>query len=157
MGRDIEIALSAHFVGEVVRDSALVDAFLVAGIAVADGDGVVLFGLTVDGEAIGRARFVHAGVAFADRLLDVVLARPAPADRLVNGLSDLGHAVLGHQREDRRLDRSEPRMELHQLGARAGVVDGVGFAETPASPGRRRRTARSRAGRTAPCARGRSS
>ena len=47
------------------------NAFLLLGVAVADGHGCVACSIAVDGEAEGTPRFVHAGVAFADALFDV--------------------------------------------------------------------------------------
>ena len=49
------------------------DPLLGAGVAVADGDGLVLERVAVDGEAEGAAGLIHAGVALADRLLGVGL------------------------------------------------------------------------------------
>ena len=86
-------------------------------------------GVTVDGEAVGSTRLVHAGVSLADRLLDVHVDRVLPADFLVELFRDFGHAVLRDQREDRGLDRRHPRVELHVHLRRSAFVGRVGLAQ----------------------------
>lgn len=99
------------------------DAILRAGVAVADGDGLVGEGVGVDGEAEWATGFVHAGVAFADGLLGIGFdeAEVSEAGAEVAGefVGDLGHAVLIDEREDSGLDRGEARVEAHELFAGA--------------------------------------
>src|SRR5689334_16822666 len=58
--------------GEILPDLIDGHALLRHLIALADGDGLVLHGVAVDGDAERRADFVHAGVSLADVLLGVV-------------------------------------------------------------------------------------
>src|SRR5580765_6796490 len=75
--------------------------FLLAIIPMADGDGVILHRLTVDSDAIGRAGFVHAAVAAADRALVVVEDVVILLQGSVECVGLLRHAFLIHQRQDR--------------------------------------------------------
>src|SRR5690349_16265594 len=61
---------------------------------------LVLHRLAIDGDAVGRARFVLPAVAAADGSLFVVEDVPAFLELAVDLLSDFGHAVLLHQREN---------------------------------------------------------
>src|SRR3954454_7430978 len=76
------------------------DPLLAQRVAVAQGDGVVLERLVVDGHAVGRADLVLAAVALADRPALVVLALQAGAlERRVDLARALGVALLAQERE----------------------------------------------------------
>ncbi len=127
--QQISWAQSSYFIGQIGFYLTQIHAFLLERIAVADGDGLVLEGLGVDGEAEGGAGFVHAGVAFADVLFVVDLDVPGFAEVEVELLGDLGHAVFIATGEDGGFDGGHAGVELHDdAGGAAGVV-GVGFAE----------------------------
>ena len=74
-------------------------------------------------------------------LLDEADACEAAGQFLVQRVCDLGHAALVHQRKDRRLDRRQPRVQLHDLGAGATLVNRVRLAQhrehAAIKPGRR--------------------
>ncbi len=83
-------------------------------VALAQRHRPVLEALVVDGQAERRADLVLAAVALADRAAVVVLdhahARTA-AQRAVDLARELGLAVLAHERQDRRLDRRQARVQ----------------------------------------------
>jgi hypothetical protein len=72
----------------------------------------------VDGEAERGADLVHAGVAFADGLLGVVVGGVFAAELHVEFERDFGQAVFVDEWEDARLDRRELRLELHHATGR---------------------------------------
>ena len=71
------------------------DADLLHGVAVADGDGAVVKGVEVDGDAEGRADLVLAAVAAADAL-GVVILHEAVDD---TGLADEVVHLVGRGRQ----------------------------------------------------------
>ena len=86
--------------------------------------------LAVDGDAERRPRLVLAAIAAADRPLLVEEDVEVPLQVAVDRLGHLGHAVLLDQREDGRLDRGEPGVELQDgAGLAADLVLGVRLAE----------------------------
>ena len=69
------------------------DALLGHGVAVADGYGVVVEGVEVDGDAVGGADLVLAAIAAADALGVVELGAEAAADQVIDaagGRSETG-------------------------------------------------------------------
>src|SRR3954451_7605343 len=64
---------------QLVAEALDRDADLLEGVAVAEGDGVVVHRLVVDGDAPGGADLVLAAVALADRAALVELGRKAVA------------------------------------------------------------------------------
>src|SRR6478752_899513 len=73
------------------------DSGLLQGVAVAEGDGVVLHRLVVDGDAPGGADLVLAAVALADRAALVELGGKALAQVLEDRAGLLGHPLLRDQ------------------------------------------------------------
>ena len=70
------------------------DALLGLRIAVTHSDGLVIRRIAIDGEAEGAPRLVHAGVAFADALLDVhdhIPSLPQLGEQL---RCNLGHPIF---------------------------------------------------------------
>jgi len=68
-----------ELVGQKLHHARFVDPLLLARIPIAHRHRAVFFGLAVDGEAIRRAGIAYARVTLSDRLLRVVLRRPALA------------------------------------------------------------------------------
>src|SRR3954453_18971801 len=100
-------------------------------VAVAEGDGVVLERLVVDGDAVRRADLVLAAVALADRAALVVLALEAGAlERRVDLPRALRVALLAQQREHGPLARAGAGGELEpRARVAADVVLVVGVAQ----------------------------
>ena len=105
---------SADFFLEEGFDLFDVDAFLRAGVAVADGYGVVFEGVAVDGETEGGAGFIHACVAFTDVLFDIHLDGEFGSELAVEFFRDFGHAIFLDEWEDRCLDRCKSGVEAHE-------------------------------------------
>src|SRR5947207_10233573 len=80
-------------------------------ISLAQRDGSVLHRLSVDGQAIGSADFILPPIPAADRARLVVEHGEARAQFFRQLFSELGHAVLLHEREYTRLDRRERWMQ----------------------------------------------
>src|SRR5690606_22288013 len=82
------------------------------GVTVPDGHGIVLQRLAIDRDREGRTGLVLPAVAPPDRAAVVVGRRdPGLTEPTVDTLGDLRHPVLPDQRQDRRLDRREFRIE----------------------------------------------
>lgn len=88
---------------------------MLGGVAVADGDGIVLEGIEVDGDAEGGADFVHAAVAAADGAGSVPEDIPAAFEFLVKivGFFD-DFWVVFYEREDGGFDGGEAGMEFEE-------------------------------------------
>ena len=108
------------------------DAPLLCGVAVAQRHRAVpLERFEVDGDAEGRTRLVHAPVAPADGAGGVVLDVVAALQLLVE-LVGLGHELrlVLDERQHRRLDRREARVQLEQRARLAAdLVLAVGRSE----------------------------
>src|SRR5689334_11188278 len=115
---------------QLVAQSLDRDADLLQGVAVAEGDGVVVHRLVVDGDAPGGADLVLAAVALADRAALVELGGEAAAQVLEELTGLLRHPLLGDQREDGDLDRGQARVQA-QDGALPALhlLDLVGVDE----------------------------
>ena len=110
--------LTSEAVGDFAGDLVEGDPFLNQGISVPEGDGLVLGGLAVDGEAERRADFILPTVTPADgSLLIEGGIQPGPFEITIQFCRDFGHPFFFDQGENRRLDRCQSRMQL-QHGAR---------------------------------------
>ena len=123
-----------QLVRQELHASAFIDALLVTGVAIADGDSTVFLGLAVDCETERCASLVHPGISFADRRLGVILGRPAFADCLVNRLGDFGHPILIDQWEDGCLDWRESGVEPHDFRAWPRFIVGIRLADEGQGP-----------------------
>src|SRR5690606_21595944 len=95
---NVSLATFAEGVADDIDGGGDLDAILPAIIAVPNGHGLVLGGLAVDREAVGRADLVVASVAAADGVLLVELGVDAMLEEFVGDLArGLGHAVLAHK------------------------------------------------------------
>src|SRR6187200_2848890 len=81
--------------GQVVGEAGDRDADLLQGVAVAEGDGVVLHRLVVDGDSPGGADLVLAAIALADRAALVELGGEAAAEVGEDLARLLRHPLLG--------------------------------------------------------------
>src|SRR5690606_13545827 len=101
-----------QLVREVAADSVQADPLLRHGVALTHGDGVVLEGVEVDGDAEGRTDLVLAAVATPDGASVVELDVPVLAELSSQGLR-LGREVsVAAEWEHRHLDRGQARVEL---------------------------------------------
>ncbi|KAF3806253.1 putative glycine--tRNA ligase [Colletotrichum gloeosporioides] len=117
-GRDVLPLLGAVNQGlDGGDDGVLVAADLLGRVAVAEGDGVVLDGLEVDGDAEGRAELVVAAVALADGRGRVVHAGgDAELAQLLGDLLDEGLELrVGGEGHDQNLGRGDRRGEGENL------------------------------------------
>ncbi|CDZ92017.1 Predicted transcriptional regulator [Rhodococcus ruber] len=111
--------------GQVTLDLVEPDALLRHGVALADGDGLVLEGVEVDRDAERGADLVLAAVAAADGAGVVELDVPVLA-QLRGEVLRLGAQIrIARQRQHRRLDRGEPAIEA-QHGALVDATLRVG-------------------------------
>ena len=74
--REYRRALSLHLLPQIICDLIQVDALLCHGVALPDGDGLILNRVIIDCEAEGRADLILACVALADILLDIEVYVP---------------------------------------------------------------------------------
>ena len=81
-------------------------------VTLTNGDGVILNGIKVVGDAEGRTNFVLATVATANSTGIVVLDVPQVTQLLSQFLCRAGQFVLARQRQDSNLDGSQTRVEL---------------------------------------------
>src|SRR5215213_3409019 len=105
---------------QLVAEALDRDSDLLEGVAVAEGDGLVVHRLVVDGDAPGGADLVLAAVALADRAALVELGGEAAAQILEDLAGLLRHPLLGDEREDGDLDRRKARVQA-QDGALAAL------------------------------------
>ena len=147
-GDDLDqVLLEDDLVLQELRQAVLRDPLLRHGVAVAHRHRAVLRALVVHRDAQRRADLILAAVALADgRRLVVVHVVPA-LQRLVDLLRPLRLSVLAHQRQHRRLDGRQPRVQpqhhahlLLPLGVRRDVLI-IGVAQEgqrgPVRPRRR--------------------
>ena len=71
------------------------DAFLLQCIAVANGDGVVFYGLEVDSDAIGGADGVLAAITTANGVFFFVVALGVELELIEEGMSYARKALIG--------------------------------------------------------------
>ncbi len=82
------------------------------GVAITDGDGVVLQRLVVDGGTKGSADGILAAVAFADAVFFVVLAGEAELQLIHDLTRLLGQPIFFYQRQDGQLYRCQGRWQM---------------------------------------------
>src|SRR5699024_3206860 len=88
------------------------DALLLHRVALADGDGVVVQGVEVDGHAVRGADLVLTTVAAADGAGGVVVDVPQTAQLVGDLLRGRGQGLLLRQRQDGDLHRGQARVQL---------------------------------------------
>src|SRR5678815_2140203 len=96
---------------QIREELALVNALLRRLVAVPERHRPVFHGLVIHGDREGRADFILTAVAPADRPGLIVLDREVRTQPREDLLGLLGLAALPQQRQHRRLDGSEPRVE----------------------------------------------
>src|SRR4030042_3336779 len=109
------LGLQVQLVAEIGAELGGSDADLVHAVALADGDGLVLEGLAVDGDAERRAGLVLSAGAPADRALLLVEAVESALQIVVDVAGALRHAFLLDPREHGGLDRGQGRVEPQQV------------------------------------------
>ena len=92
-----EQVLHVHLPVDEVVEAVDADAFLLHGVAVADGHAVVGERVVVHGDAEGRAYGILAAVALADGVFLVVHAAEVELERVHDFACLFGQAVLFHQ------------------------------------------------------------
>ena len=100
-------------------------------IAVADGDGVILQGLVVDGDAIGCAEGIHAAVTAADGVLLLVEATVLVLQHIHDLAGLFRESVLLDQREHCHLDGGQDGRDVQHnaLGTVFQLLLFVGMAQ----------------------------
>src|SRR5690606_26322074 len=111
-------------------------AFLLHAVAVANGNGMVLFGLVVNGYAEGRANGVLAAVALANAVLFLVIAVEIGFALVKKVPGYFREAVLFGERQYGQLDGGQPWRELQHHaavllfgGAQVLLFVGVAYGE----------------------------
>ena len=101
---DVRQILQRLAASQLVDEGVDGDADLLHGVAVTDGDGLVVEGVEVDGDAEGGADFVLAAVAASDALGVVVLGEAVDdaglADEVVDAVGRRDEAFVAAEGED---------------------------------------------------------
>lgn len=109
--------LQVAFLLEDAEEAVDGNALLLHSIAIADGDGVVLQGLVVDGDAVRGTDGILAAVAFTDGVFLVILAVEVEAQVVHDGTCYFGQSVFLDQRHDGQFYRSQcGRQAQHYAG-----------------------------------------